>query len=115
VPTSCRWGGSVRNGVATFNDPDTGRLVVQDETGAIKFDNVNWRWRSTARKWRSAAKRGAPKWMSLDPAECQDAGLGGYAGSRRTSPEEWSQGKVDWEWIEVEGMAQAVTRTGSAL
>jgi signal transduction histidine kinase/CheY-like chemotaxis protein len=29
--------------------------------------------------------------------------------SRRHSPEEWSKGRVDWQWIEVEGIAHAVT------
>ena len=98
-------------GVATFNDPDTGRLVVQDETGAIKFDNVNLEVAQYSKKMEVCGEtRRAQSGMSLDQPNVKTLGWAAMPVPRRTSPEEWSQGKVDWEWIEVEGMAQAVTR-----
>jgi signal transduction histidine kinase/DNA-binding response OmpR family regulator len=97
-------------GVATYYDSVVGTLVVQDGTGAIKFDNVNvpalrYGQRTEVCGETRPAQGGTmlarPAFKALGQAELPVA--------RRTSPEEWLQGRVDWQWIEVEGLAVALT------
>ena len=97
-------------GVATFYDLGAGSLVVQDQTGAIKFDNVNLRALQYGQRVEVCGEtRRAQNGMSLAKPNVKALGQTDLPASRRTSPAEWSKGKVDWEWIEVEGTAYAFT------
>jgi len=97
-------------GVATYYDPDAGSLVVQDRAGAIKFEKANApeppdgqrvEVCGETRRAQSGMTLARPGVKMLSPAELPAA--------RPTTSGEWLQGKVDWQFIEVEGMAEAVT------
>ena len=98
-------------GVETFYDQDTGRLVVQDGTGAIKLDNVNMRGAQYGQQVEVCGEtRRAESGLALVQPDVKRLGKADLPVPKRPSAEEWSQGKVDWEWIEVQGMAEATTR-----
>jgi signal transduction histidine kinase/CheY-like chemotaxis protein len=97
-------------GVVTYYDSMTGTLVVQDRTGAIKFDNVNATMpQSDERVEVCGETRHSQSEMTLASPTVKVLGKGGPPVSKPTSPRDWSTGQVDWRWIEVEGVAHAVT------
>ena len=101
-------------GVATYYDALAGTLVLQDLAGAVKFDNVNtgmppWSPRYGQRLEICGETRGAQSGMTLAKPNFKSMGTADLPVARRHSPEEWSKGRVDWQWTEVEGIAYAVT------
>jgi signal transduction histidine kinase/CheY-like chemotaxis protein len=97
-------------GVATYYDPGAGSLVVQDDAGAIKFDKVE---RGQAQYGQRVEVCGVTRrlqsGMSLALPIVKSLGAADLPVARRASSKEWIEGRVDWQWIEVEGMANAVT------
>ena len=97
-------------GVVTNYDQDLGTLVVQDRTGAFKFGEVP---RPGARFGQQTEvcgeTRPAQSGMTLARPSVKALRDADLPVPRPTSPEEWSTGRVDWQWIEVEGLAHAVT------
>jgi signal transduction histidine kinase/CheY-like chemotaxis protein len=97
-------------GSSTYYDPEAGRLVIQDQTGAVHFDKVNAPDLSSNQQVEVCGEtRGAQAGISLVRPHVKLLGKATWPAARPTSPTEWFQGKVDWQWIEVEGMAYAVT------
>jgi signal transduction histidine kinase/CheY-like chemotaxis protein len=97
-------------GVATFYNADAVSLVVQDRTGAIKFDKVNGPEPPYGQRVEVCGEtRRAQSGMTLARPGVKDLGAPDLPSARRTSSAEWFTGKVDWQWIEVEGMAHAIT------
>ena len=97
-------------GVATHYDPDYRTLVVQDWAGAIKFSEVNKPGPQGGRRVEVCGEtRRAPRGMTLAKPSVKVLGQADLPVARRTSPEEWSKGGVDWQWIQVEGVAYSVT------
>jgi hypothetical protein len=97
-------------GVATYNNPDTRNLVVQDGTGAIRLGGMSRPdLRQGTRVEVCGQTRGAQSGMTLARPDVTALGPGGFPPARRTSSDEWLAGRVDWQWIEVEGMAHAIT------
>jgi signal transduction histidine kinase/DNA-binding response OmpR family regulator len=97
-------------GVSTYFDSSASVLVVQDRTGAIRFDRVNAPELLDGRQVEvCGATRRAQSGLTLVRPNVQPLGSARLPTARRTSPAEWIEGKVDWQWIEVEGMAQAIT------
>ena len=97
-------------GVATLYDPDLGTLVVQDGTGAIKFGDVPRPGPQGGRRVEVCGEtRPAQSGTKLARPSVKVLGDADLPVARRTSPGEWSRGRVDWEWISVEGVAQATT------
>jgi signal transduction histidine kinase/CheY-like chemotaxis protein len=97
-------------GVLTYFDSSASVLVVQDRTGAIRFDRVNVPELLYGQQVEvCGATRLAQSGMSLVRPSVKRAGSASFPVARRTSPAEWLAGKVDWQWIEVEGMPQAIT------
>ena len=97
-------------GVATYYESAVGRLVVQDGTGAIKFDNVSGRGLRYGRQVEVCGEtHPAQGGMLLARPVVRTLGEAALPATRRTSPEEWLKGEVDWQWIEVEGMPDAAT------
>ena len=97
-------------GVATYYDLGAGMLVVQDQAGAVKFDNVNLRSLEYGQRVEVCGEtRRAQSGMSLAKPNVKLLGKADLPVPRRTSPKEWSKGEVDWQWIEVEGTAHAIT------
>jgi len=97
-------------GVVTNYDQDLGTLVVQDRTGAFKFGEVP---RPGARFGQQTEVCGETRpariGMTLARPSVKALRDADLPVPRPTSPEEWSTGRVDWQWIEVEGLAHAVT------
>jgi signal transduction histidine kinase/CheY-like chemotaxis protein len=100
-------------GVATYYDASAPTLVVQDQAGAVRFDNVSgmppWGPRYGQHLEICGETRRALSGMTLAKPSFKSKGTADLPVSRRLSPEEWSKGRVDWQWIEVEGIAYAVT------
>jgi hypothetical protein len=97
-------------GVATYYDSLVGTLVVQDQTGAVKFDNVNTVMPRYGQLTEVCGEtRRAQSGTTLARPNVKVIGNAHLPVSRRTSPEEWAKSRVDWQWIEVEGMAHAAT------
>ena len=101
--------------VATYYDSFAGTLVVQDEAGAIKFDGMKVESPRYGQRLEVCGEtRRIESGMTLAKPGVKLMGKASLPVAKRTSPEEWSRNRVDWQWIEVEGMAYAVTldRTG---
>jgi len=97
-------------GVSTYYDSVVGTLVIQDRTGAIKFDNVNTPASRYGQQTEVCGEtRRAQTGMTLARPGVKALRKADLPVARRTSPKEWSAGRTDWQWIEVEGMADAVT------
>jgi signal transduction histidine kinase/CheY-like chemotaxis protein len=97
-------------GAATYYDSLAGTLVVQDRTGAIKFDNVNAEMPRYGLQIEVCGEtRRTQSGTTLARPYVKVVGNAGLPASKRTSPSEWSRGKVDWQWIEMKGIAHAVT------
>jgi hypothetical protein len=97
-------------GVATHYDQDLGILVVQDQAGAFKFDSVDAPGVSYGRRVEVCGEtRRAQSGMSLASPHAKQLEWVSLPIARRASPAEWLNGRVDWQWIEVEGTAHAVT------
>ncbi|HEY1219016.1 MAG: response regulator [Bryobacteraceae bacterium] len=97
-------------GVATYYDADFGTLVVQDQTGALKFDKVNTPGLADRQRVEVCGEtRRAESGMTLVRPSVTVLGKSDMPVARRTTAEQWLKGKVDWQWIEVEGMAHAAT------
>ena len=96
-------------GVSTYYSADSGTLVIQDQTGAIRFDRVNAELRVAERVEVCGVARPAQSGMSLARPIAKRLARADFPVARRTSSEEWLKGQVDWQWIEVEGLAHAVT------
>ena len=97
-------------GAVTYYDSMMGILVVQDPTGAIKFDNVS----AAIPRWDRRVEvcgetRHTQIGMTLARPAAKVLGQAGVPVSKPTSLQDWSTGRVDWQWIEVEGVAHAVT------
>ena len=87
-------------GVLTYFDSSASVLVVQDRTGAIRFDRVNVPELLYGQQVEvCGATRLAQSGMSLVRPAVKRAGSAGFPVARRTSPAEWLAGKVDWQWI----------------
>jgi signal transduction histidine kinase/DNA-binding response OmpR family regulator len=98
------------SGVATRYDEDAESLVIQDRTGAVKFDTVNGPEPPYGQRVEVCGEtRRAPNGMTLVRPGVKALDIADLPAARRTSPGEWLTGRVDWQWIEVEGMAHAVT------
>ena len=106
-------------GVATYYDAIAATLVVQDQAGAVKFENVSgmppWGPPYGQHLEICGETRGAQSGMTLANPSIKSLGTADLPVTRRHSPEEWSKGRVDWQWIEVEGIAYAVTIDRLAL
>jgi signal transduction histidine kinase/DNA-binding response OmpR family regulator len=97
-------------GVSTYYDSVVGTLIIQDETGAIKFDNVNTPASRYGQQTEVCGEtRRAQTGMTLARPSVKALRKADLPVARRTSPKEWSEGRADWQWIEVEGLADAVT------
>ena len=97
-------------GVATYYDPDTRSLVVQDRAGAVKLGDVDQPDVAYVRHVEVCGQtRRAQSGTTLARPSAKNLGPADYPPARRTSSGEWLAGRVDWQWIEVEGMAHAVT------
>ena len=97
-------------GVPIYYDWFAGVVVIQDGTGAIRIDKVNPSNLSYGRRVEACGQtRPAGSGLSLVRPSLRQLGEAGFPEARRTSSTEWLQGKVDWQWIEVEGMAYATT------
>src|ERR1035441_6391578 len=97
-------------GLATLYNPDFGTMVVQDRTGAIQFSEVPKPGPWDGRRVEVCGEtRPAQSGMTLARPRIKVLGEADLPVARRTSPEEWSRGSVDWQWIEVEGVAHATT------
>jgi CheY-like chemotaxis protein len=101
------------SGVVTHYDAIAATLVVQDQAGAVKFDNVSgmppWGPRYGQHLEICGETRGAQSGMTLAKPSFKSLGTADLPVSRRHSPGEWSKGRVDWQWIEVEGIVYALT------
>ena len=101
-------------GVATSYDSIVGTLVIQDQTGAMKLDNVNTGMDTRGLRYGQRTEvcgetRPAESGMTLARPHVRVLGKADLPVSRPNSPAEWSKGQLDWQWIEVEGMAHAAT------
>jgi signal transduction histidine kinase/DNA-binding response OmpR family regulator len=83
--------------------------VVQDPAGAVKFEMSKPGLQGGQRVEVCGETRSAQSGMTLANPKVKILGEVGLPPARRTSPEEWSKGRVDWQWIEVEGVAYALT------
>src|ERR1039457_1464429 len=105
-------------GVATYYDSIAGTLVVQDQTGAIKLGNVNIAGPMSGQRTEVCGEtRRTLSGMTLAKPNVKTLGNAGLPAAKRTSPGEWSKGRVDWEWIEVAGTpyAETVSRIGPMI
>jgi signal transduction histidine kinase/DNA-binding response OmpR family regulator len=97
-------------GVATYYDPGTGELAIQDRTGALKLDNVKRPGPRYGQQVEVCGEtRRARSGMTLARPNARTLGLADLPVARRTSSGEWIEGRVDWQWIELEGTGFAVT------
>jgi signal transduction histidine kinase/CheY-like chemotaxis protein len=96
-------------GVSTYYAKESGTLVVQDETGAVKFDRMNTPLHFGQRVEVCGVTHPAQSGMSLARPSVKLLGSADLPVAKRTGSAEWIKGQVDWRWIEVEGMAHAVT------
>jgi signal transduction histidine kinase/CheY-like chemotaxis protein len=97
-------------GVTTYFDPDAHTLVVQDSTGAVKLGDVNRQDLGYGQQVAVCGQtRPAQSGMTLARPSVKVLGDADPPAARPTASGEWLAGRVDWQWIEVEGMAYAVT------
>src|ERR1035438_5569345 len=96
-------------GLATLYNPDFGTMVVQDRTGAIQFSEVPKPGPWGRRAEVGGEPRPAQSGMTLARPRIKVLGEADLPVARRTSLGEWSRGRVDWQWIVVDGLAHAVT------
>jgi signal transduction histidine kinase/CheY-like chemotaxis protein len=97
-------------GVSTHYDSLIGSLVIQDRTGAIKFDNVIVAMPRYGQQLEVCGEtRAARSGMSLANPSVKLLGKGDLPVSRKASAAEWSRGRFDWQWVEVEGLVHAVS------
>jgi signal transduction histidine kinase/CheY-like chemotaxis protein len=97
-------------GVTTFYDSIIGTLVVQDQAGAIKFDNVNATLARYGQRIELCGEtRRTQSGMTLVRPNVKVLGHAGFPVPKPTSLKQWSAGQADWLWIEAEGMPYAVT------
>jgi signal transduction histidine kinase/DNA-binding response OmpR family regulator len=98
------------SGVTTYYDSFSGTLVVQDQAGAIKFDNMNAGQSPHGLQTEVCGETRRTQYgMTLAKPVVRVLGQAELPAARRVSLEEWSKNRVDWQWIEVEGIAYAVT------
>jgi signal transduction histidine kinase/CheY-like chemotaxis protein len=99
------------SGVSTFYDQYSGALVLQDQTGSIRFDRIHAPGLSDLQQVELCGEtHRIQSGMSLVRPEVKSLRKTSPPPARRTSPAEWLQGKVDWRWIEIEGITHALTR-----
>jgi signal transduction histidine kinase/DNA-binding response OmpR family regulator len=98
------------SGVSTYYEEPSGSLVLQDQTGAIRFDRIHATGLSDLQQVELCGETHRIQGgMSLVRPEVRSLRKASPPPARRTSPAEWLQGKVDWRWIEIEGIPHAVT------
>jgi signal transduction histidine kinase/CheY-like chemotaxis protein len=98
------------SGVSTYYEEPSGSIVLEDKTGAIRFDRIHAPGLSDLQQVELCGETHRIQGgMSLVRPEVRSLRKAGPPPARRTSPTEWLQGKVDWRWIEIEGIPHAVT------
>ncbi|HXN48615.1 MAG TPA: response regulator [Bryobacteraceae bacterium] len=98
------------SGVSTYYEEPSGSMVLEDKTGAIRFDRIHAPGLSDLQLVELCGETHRIQGgMSLARPEVRSIQKASPPPARRTSPTEWLQGKVDWRWIVIEGIPHAVT------
>jgi signal transduction histidine kinase/CheY-like chemotaxis protein len=98
------------SGVSTYYEEPSGSIVLEDNTGAIRFDRIHAPGLSDLQQVELCGETHRIQGgMSLVRPEVRSLQKASSPPARRTSPTEWLQGKVDWRWVEIEGIPHAVT------
>jgi len=98
------------DGVSTYTDIFTGVLVLQDETGGIRFGNLRLQGDLPNQKVEVCGEtRVGAGGMTLANPQVRILGTGKLPEPPLVTVAAWSHHAVDWQWVEVRGLAYAET------
>jgi hypothetical protein len=97
-------------GVATYTDIFTGAVVVQDRTGGMRFGNVRLAGDLAGQQVEVCGEtRPETGGMTLASPEVKILRGGKLPEPFLATPEAWSRHALDWQWVEIRGLAYAET------
>ena len=97
-------------GVSTYTDIFTGVLVLQDATGGMRFGNLRLVGDLPGQKVEVCGEtRVGASGMSLANPRVRILGAGKLPAPPLATVAEWSRHAVDWQWVEIRGLAYAET------
>ena len=98
------------DGVTTYTDIFTGVLVLQDSTGGIRFGNLRLPGDLPGQKVEVCGQtRLGAGGMTLANPLVKTLGTGKLPDPPLTSVAAWSRNEIDWQWVEIRGLAYAET------
>ena len=99
------------DGVATYNDLTKAALIIQDQTGGIRFGNVDTQDAISGQRVEVCGEtRQGTGGMSLAGAKVKMLGQSVLPKPVASSAEDWTRGAVDWKWVQIQGLAYAESR-----